>query len=1321
MGSSVKNLSIRKEPGTDRTYIATWNFKPSHVDHFDVSWQYQAGDGKWIADSIASSKPIPSASNQSSFNAPNNAIKIRVAVKGVSTTYTKDSKTQNYWNEGWSNFTEPFKINGVMTYKPVKIAYPNETDIKILLHPVEAGTVYINFNARSGDTIVERLTSDFILLALSSATVTEITNNSYTDDDLFSWSDAYDGYEYEWQYRRGSGGTWFPGSKGNSDGSNIVTYQYPDTATEIRVRIKPISKEFTSQPSGKNYAFFTSNYSAWVSSTIKDTKPTVPTYDPYDCSKHAGKPALDKIKITLDLGSSTTYRVTWIEYSGKATDKKRTSDSDFRVANYDYLWQFYDPARKAWLEGGSGSTSGASASYRTFTFTPPSTTTKVKVKVKPIAKTYTKAGQQWAYWKTGWGDNSNWYVVALSEFNVNIPAAKPASIANDKIKINKLKGQSNTLFAAWTWNDANTDHYEFSWQYDTGDGQWFDGIDGETTGNIKNTTYSIPTGAIAVRFQVQPISTTHTDLYSREVSYWKANYSNWIRYDVTDPMSGVPTAPKVAKADVGVNQVPGSPGSVYATANWRPVMSGSVAAMHVAQIKYIWSYQVSNGQWFDGSEETTSMYENFQIVIPPHTVENNAEKLRVKIMPVSEEYTDAYTDTLPYWKSSYSDWFEFDLSLLDPPAPSNAPTVTINKTTLTATISNYTTKAADMVEFEIVQDNAKSIASGSSVTAVKSDYGYAELKYTIALGHTYTVRARGVKGKKVSEWTEFSSAVGTGPTTPDRIESCQAMPGDQVKLNWTYVANAETYEIQYADKLELFDVSSEVKSEETEDNVSMRIITPGDTGRTWYFRVRAKNASGESGWTEPVSCVLAKTPQPPTTWSDTTILSLGEVVMLMWVHNAEDNSNEREATIRYFLSSDPETEHLEVITDETSEEDVSDQIHMFQFDTSSFSAGQDIYWSVKTLGAAADYSDYSTERKISVYESATVSFSVPEEMISYPLTFTASAAPPAQTAVSYNVRINSNETYETYDHAGNTIFVMAGQEVFSRFYDVNENTLDVSIMPQDVTLENNISYTITVTVVMDSGLVASASNDFTTALYSIEMRDPEAEVVLDEESFSASISPVLYDSDDEVATDTVLGVYRRNFDGTFTPIAIDIPNTGSVTVIDPHPALDFARYRITATSTLNGITTFNDLTGVPFSVAGMVIQWGDEWIEGEESDTVLEEPTFRGNMVHLPYNVNTTDSHDPDVAMVEYIGRSSPVSYFGTQLGVTSTWDTEIDAKDYDTLYALRRLSIYQGNAYVRESSGMGYWAHVKVSISKTHREVTIPVSFDITKVEGGI
>lgn len=51
----------------------------------------------------------------------------------------------------------------------------------------------------------------------------------------------------------------------------------------------------------------------------------------------------------------------------------------------------------------------------------------------------------------------------------------------------------------------------------------------------------------------------------------------------------------------------------------------------------------------------------------------------------------------------------------------------------------------------------------------------------------------------------------------------------------------------------------------------------------------------------------------------------------------------------------------------------------------------------------------------------------------------------------------------------------------------------------------------------------------------------------------------------------------------------------------------------------------------------------------------------------------------------------------------------------------LRRLAIYTGDVYVREPSGSGYWASISVSISQTHCEVSIPVSLDITRVEGGI
>ena len=92
-----------------------------------------------------------------------------------------------------------------------------------------------------------------------------------------------------------------------------------------------------------------------------------------------------------------------------------------------------------------------------------------------------------------------------------------------------------------------------------------------------------------------------------------------------------------------------------------------------------------------------------------------------------------------------------------------------------------------------------------------------------------------------------------------------------------------------------------------------------------------------------------------------------------------------------------------------------------------------------------------------------------------------------------------------------------------------------------------------------------------------------------------------------------------------------------------------------------------------------------------------------------------------DVSLVEYIGRAHPVSYYGTQLGVESNWSSDIARNDSETLYALRRLAIYQGDVYVREPSGSGYWAHVNPSFDRSYDNMTIPVSLQLTRVEGGV
>ena len=138
----------------------------------------------------------------------------------------------------------------------------------------------------------------------------------------------------------------------------------------------------------------------------------------------------------------------------------------------------------------------------------------------------------------------------------------------------------------------------------------------------------------------------------------------------------------------------------------------------------------------------------------------------------------------------------------------------------------------------------------------------------------------------------------------------------------------------------------------------------------------------------------------------------------------------------------------------------------------------------------------------------------------------------------------------------------------------------------------------------------------------------------------------------------------------------------------------------------------------------IVIQWAEEWSNFDATDdhmNEVEQPPWSGSMLKLPYNIDISDSQEKDVALIKYIGREHPVSYYGTQRGTTATWNVEILKNDEETLYGLRRLAVWMGDVYVREPSGSGYWANVSVSFSQKHRELTIPVTLNITRVEGGM
>jgi hypothetical protein len=167
--------------------------------------------------------------------------------------------------------------------------------------------------------------------------------------------------------------------------------------------------------------------------------------------------------------------------------------------------------------------------------------------------------------------------------------------------------------------------------------------------------------------------------------------------------------------------------------------------------------------------------------------------------------------------------------------------------------------------------------------------------------------------------------------------------------------------------------------------------------------------------------------------------------------------------------------------------------------------------------------------------------------------------------------------------------------------------------------------------------------------------------------------------------------------------------------------LDYARYRIIAESKTTGAISYYDPPGYPVGGSAVVIQWNEEWTRFETSEAdALVQPPWSGSLLRLPYNIDVSDDNSPDVSLVKYVGREHPVSYYGTQIGHKSNWSLAIDKNDKETLYALRRLQRWMGDVYVREPSGSGYWANITVSFSQKHKDLTIPVTFAVTRVEGG-
>lgn len=792
-----------------------------------------------------------------------------------------------------------------------------------------------------------------------------------------------------------------------------------------------------------------------------------------------------------------------------------------------------------------------------------------------------------------------------------------------------------------------------------------------------------------------------------------------------------------------------------------------------------WYYDTGDDVWFKGSFTDETIKQS------TYNIPANAKKVRFRVKPISKTYEKKSTSkkkgkkttttkTVHYWTAEWSN-YKYHYIHEDPPDKPATPSVEVENYRLTFRLDNIAA-GIDQIQFQVVKDDESTFATWK-VTVKKSSASHS---INISPGHKYKVKARAYKDGRKSDWSEYSSSVYTKPDNVAGIYALKATSSTSVLLVWEAERTAVSYDIRYATKKEYLQYmeSSEIKTITGINKVQYE-ITGLESGKEYFFQVRATNDKGSSEWTKISSIIIGKVPSAPSTWSSTSVAVVGEVLVLHWVHNTQDNSDLKKSMLEITYNNTT-TPHEIIHTPKTTDGE-ADLEEEYSIDTSGYTAGAKISWRVKTAGITGVYGEWSTERSIEIYAKPTLALTltnsngdVIDTVSGFPFYIKALSGPNTQTPLGYYVTVTSDYTYETVDSLGNFKMVSEGEEIFSKYYNTSEHLL-VEISANNIDLEGDISYKVNVVVAMNSGLTGEATTQF-DVIWDDNLIYPSAEIMVDEDAIVAyvrpycevktidyyevtkvnettytktttKISPVYGVSLDNVLTDTedivyktnnntfftmsvsdvgeliegaVLSVYRRDYDGRYTLIADNIDNTKGIYIIDPHPALDFARYRVIAKLTSNGSIGFADQEEV-VGETSIVLQWGESWTTlRAEVDEDINIP-WSGNFLKLPYNIDVSEDTSVDVSLIEYIGRQEPVSYYGTQLGVGGTWNTDIPKDDTDTIDLLRKLSIYTGDVYVREPSGVGYWANVNVSFSKKHKEMVIPVTLTIKRVNGGV
>lgn len=881
---------------------------------------------------------------------------------------------------------------------------------------------------------------------------------------------------------------------------------------------------------------------------------------------------------------------------------------------------------------------------------------------------------------------------------------------SNKVTIDKYGTQSNnenTLFVTWKWDKySKTEKYLVEWSYYTGDGVAFISETSKTvdTNNeraSRQATFSIPSNATSVTVRIKPIAKKEKKANGKETTPWTGSWVSQKVWTKDDAPLATPTTPSVeiekykltaSLENITVEGATQIEFQVYKDEGSSAYKSGKATITATKTASYQWDVAAGG-------------------------------KYRVRCRALKN--------------TKKSEWSQFSSDVTTIPSASDGITTIKANSETSVYLEWAAVETAKTYDLEYTTEMR--YFDGSDETTVKNGIETTHFEVTgLTSGDEYFFRVRAVNEKGESTWSEAKSVViGEKPAAPTTWSSTTTgITGEVITLYWVHNSvdgSSQTYaelEITVGGVTETQTIKNSEEKDEKDKISFYEINTSSYTeGTKIQWRVRTRGITDEySEWSiERTIDIYA----PPT--------------LELEVTDKNGNVMETLTSFPFYIyglpgpnTQAPNSYHVSITANEGYETtdnignpkmvsrgeevysryfDISQEL-LLELLPSSVDLENGITYTVTCVVSmnsgltATNYKEFSVSWVDEVYS--------PNAEIAYdPERYVTHIRPYCMEYQNSYYRVNSSGGVYTKSSTGVNVddldssYTTTGEEVYMgktkdgrevyycyTYFDANDNPIEPVCYA--VTGQNG-TYTKSNTVINTSSIDAI----FTTTGEPVLLGSGGIFYCMSEHS--------------TVVNDVSLSVYRREYDGSFVEIGSGLANEKSTFVTDPHPALDYARYRVVAISDTTGAVSYYDVPGYPINEAGIIIQWDEDWSSFDNTEgATLEQPPWTGSLVRLPYNIDVSDSNDADVTTVSYAGRKHPVSYYGTQLGITSEWSTEIDKSDKDTLYALRRLMIWMGDVYVREPSGSGYWATVKVSFNQSHGEVTIPVSLSITRVEGG-